>query len=81
MDEIHSIHGDIDAIDEPTLSCDDGGRQTERLTLGGLAFPIPCLVMGRVVAAGVPKYVPTRSAWYINGQPKTLCNAPRFPRF
>ena len=67
------------AIDEPRLDCDDRGRQTEGLWLGGLAFLTPCLVMGRAPAAGVPRYVLTRPAWYISGQPKAL--TPTYPFF
>lgn len=59
--------------------CDDGGRQTERPRSGGLAFSTPCLVLGRTPAAGVPRYVHTRSAWFLNGQPKAL--TPTYPFF
>ena len=47
----------FDAIVEPRLDCDDGGRQTEGLCLGGLAFSNTCLVIRRAPAADVPRYI------------------------
>lgn len=38
---------ELDATDDTTLDCDSSRRQIPRRSLRIIAFPFPCLVMGR----------------------------------